>query len=157
MPGDWPEVPASVIERLAGFPVSGEWESVYPLLTSDPGGEPRVCLLSRAELEAEPRRIRCAVRSTRTVANLRRTRVAVLHVVDDTVSWSIRTRVGRVVADDTANGVLAAELLVTAVERDSLGIPLRPMSFLADAALAAVERWQDNAALFARLAAHSRP
>jgi hypothetical protein len=154
MAGDWPEVPAEVIERLTGIPVPGEWESVFPLLTSDPGGEPRVCLMSRAELEAEPRRLRCAVRSTRTSVNLRRTRVAVLQVVDDTVSWSIRTRVGRVVVDD---GGLAAELLVTAVERDSLGIPLRPMGFLADAALAAVERWQDNAALFARLAAHSRP
>ena len=43
------------------------------------------------------------------------------------------------------------------VERDSLGIPLRPMGFLADAALAAVERWHDNAALFARLAARPRP
>ncbi len=150
MAGNGPEVPAEVIERLAGFPVPGAWESAFPLLTSDPGGEPRVCLLSRAELEAEPGLLRCAVRSRRTSANLRRTGVAVLHVVDNTVSWSIRTRVGRVVVDD---GGLAAELLVTAVERDSLGIPLRPMGFLADAALAAVERWPDNAALFARLAA----
>ena len=143
------ELPASVIARLAGFPVPGEWEPVFPLLTADPGGEPRVCLLSRAELDAQPHRLRCAVRSTRTTANLRRTGVAVLQVVDDTISWSIRTRVGRVVSDD---GGLAAELLVTAVERDSLGIPLRPMGFLADAALAALERWDDNAALFARLA-----
>jgi hypothetical protein len=156
MADEWPEVPAEVIGQLVGFPVPGEWEPVFPLLTSDPGGEPRVCLLSRAELEAEPRRLLCAVRSTRTSANLRRTRVAVLQVVDDTVSWSIRTRVGRVVADDTADGGLAAELLVTAVERDSLGIPLRPMGFLADAALAATERWHDNAALLARLVAHSR-
>jgi hypothetical protein len=44
----------------------------------------------------------------------------------------------------------AAEL-VTAVERDPLDIPLRPMSFLADAALAALERRDDNAVLFARL------
>jgi hypothetical protein len=43
-------------------------------------------------------------------------------------------------------------LLVTGVERDTLGIPLRPMTFLADAALAATERWDDNAVLFARLA-----
>ena len=148
MAGDWPELPAAVIERLAGFPVPGEWEPVFPLLTTDPGGEPRVCLMSRAELEAEPRRVRCAVRSRRTSANLRRTRLAVLQVVDDTVSWSIRTRLGRVVVDD---GGLAAELLVTAVERDSLGIPLRPMGFLADGSVAALERWDDNAALFARL------
>jgi hypothetical protein len=154
MAGSWPEVPAEVIERLTGFPVPGDWESVFPLLTSDSGGEPRVCLMSRAELEAEPRRLRCVVRSARTTANLRRTRVAVLQVVDETVSWSIRTRVGRIVVD---GGGLAAELLVTAVERDSLGIPLRPMGFLADAALADLERWHDNAALFARLVALSRP
>jgi hypothetical protein len=142
-------LPAEVLEQFAGTPVAGAWEPVFPLLTSDPGGEPRVCLLSRAEIEAGHSTLRCALRSRRTTANLRRSRVAVLQVVTDTVSWSVRTRVGREVTDD--DGV-AVELLVTGVERDTLGIPLRPMTFLADAALAATERWDDNAVLFARLA-----
>ena len=142
-------LPPEVLEQLSGWPVAGTWELVFPLLTSDPGGEPRVCLMSRAEFDAEPELVRCAMRSRRTAANLHRTGVAVLHVVHGTASWCIRTRVGRVIAED---GVVAAELLVTDVEYDSLGIPLRPMTFLADAALAAIEHWDDNAALFARLA-----
>jgi hypothetical protein len=143
-------LPDEVLEQFAGTPVAGTWEPVFPLLTSDPGGEPRVCLLSRAEIEAGQTTLRCALRSRRTTANLRRSGVAVLQVVTDRVSWSVRTRVGREVADD--GGGVAVELLVTGVERDTLGIPLRPMTFLADAALAATERWDDNAVLFARLA-----
>jgi hypothetical protein len=147
-----PTVPDEVLEQLDGLPVDGMWEPVFPLLTSDPGGETRICLLSRAELEAEPRILRCAIRSRRTSANLQRARVAVLQVVGGSASWSLRTRVGRVVVDD---GGLAAELHITDVERDSLGIPLRPMSFLANAALGVQERWDDNATLFAQLASRA--
>ena len=142
-------LPTEVLQLLAGTPEAGAWEPVFPLLTADPDGLPRVCLLSRAELDAEPAVVRCAIRSRRTTANLRRTGAAVLQVVEGTASWSLRTRVGRTAAD--GHGGFAAELVVTAVERDSLDIPLRPMGFLADAALAALERWDDNAVLFARL------
>jgi hypothetical protein len=145
------EITGLLAGLLDGRPVEGAWEPVFPLLTPDPGGEPRVCLLSRAELEADgeqPGLVRCAVRSRRTSDNLRRAGVAVLLVVDGTDSWSVRTRMGRVVADD---GGLAAELIVTGVERDSLGIPLRPMRFRVDSTLAALERWDDNARLLARL------
>ncbi|MFC4942994.1 hypothetical protein [Pseudonocardia sp. GCM10023141] len=143
-------LPAEVVDQLAGPPVADTWEPVFPLLTVDPGGEPRVCLLSRAELVPRSGAVLCALRSRRTTANLRRTGIAVLQVVTGTVSWSVRTRIGREIAD---LGGLAVELLVTDVERDTLGIPLRPMTCLADAALAATERWDDNAVLFARLAA----
>ena len=143
-------MPGAVLEQLAGIPVAGTWEPAFPLITTDPGGEARICLLSRAELRAEPRVLRCAIRSRRTSANLRRTRLAVVQVVSGDVSWAVRTHVGRVVADD---GGLAAELLVTGVERDSLDVPLRPMTFLVEATLAVRERWNDNAVLFARLSA----
>ena len=142
-------VPDRLLALLVGWPVPDRWEPVFPLLTTDPEGEPRICLLSRAELDATPEVLRCVIRSRRTSANLLRTRVAVLQVVGDDTSWSVRTRVGRTVTDD---GGLGAELIVTGVEADSLGIPLRPMAFLADAALAAAERWDAGAALFTRLA-----
>jgi hypothetical protein len=143
------ELPAEVLRVLVGTPEAGAWEPVFPLLTADPDGLPRICLLSRAELDAGADAVRCAIRSRRTAANLRRAGAAVLQVVDGTASWSVRGRVGRTAED--AHGGFAAELLVTDVERDSLDIPLRPMGFLADAALAALERWDDNAVLFARL------
>lgn len=142
-------LPTEVLGLLAGTPQAGVWEPVFPLLTADPDGLPRICLLSRAELSADADVVRCAIRSRRTTANLRRTGVAVLQVVDPAASWSVRARVGRTAED--AHGGFAAELVVTDVERDSLDIPLRPMGFLADAALAALERWDDNAVLFARL------
>jgi hypothetical protein len=142
-------LPADVLQVLAGTPEPGAWEPVFPLITADPDGAPRICLLSRAELDAGPGVVRCAIRSRRTTANLRRTGTGVLQVVEGTTSWSLRTRVGRTAED--AHGGFAAELVVTAVERDSLGIALRPMGFRADAALAALERWDDNAVLFARL------
>jgi hypothetical protein len=142
-------LPTEVLGLLDGTPVAGTWEPVFPLLTTDPDGLPRICLLSRAELSAGPDLVRCVIRSRRTTANLRRTGVAVLQVVEGTTSWSLRTRVGRTAED--AHGGFGAELVVTDVERDSLGIPLRPMGFLADAALATLERWDDNAVLFARL------
>jgi hypothetical protein len=138
-----------VLALLAGTPVAGTWEPVFPLLTTDTDGAPRICLLSRAEIEAGRGVVRCAIRSRRTTANLRRTRTAVLQVVAGATSWSLRARVGATASD--GNGGFAAELVITGVERDSLGIPLRPMTFLADAALAALERWDDNAVLFARL------
>jgi hypothetical protein len=142
-------LPTDVLRVLAGTPEAGTWEPVFPLLTADPDGLPRICLLSRAEVSADPTVVRCAIRSRRTTANLRRAGVAVLQVVEGAASWSVRTRVGRTAQD--AHGGFAAELVVTDVERDSLDVPLRPMGFLADAALAALERWDDNAVLFARL------
>src|SRR6185437_9496979 len=112
-------LPTEVLQLLAGTPEAGTWEPVFPLLTADPDGLPRVCLLSRAELDAEPAVVRCVIRSRRTTANLRRTGAAVLQVVEGTASWSLLTRVGRTAED--AHGGFAAELVVTAVERDSLG------------------------------------
>lgn len=142
-------LPDEVLALLGGRPAAGEWDPVIPLLTTDVDGVPRVCLLSRAELEADRGAVRCAVRSQRTSANLRRGSPAVLLVVGETTSFSVRARVGRTVHDD---GGLAAELVVTEVESDSFGIPLRSMSFEVDEGLARAERWDDNEALFARLA-----
>jgi hypothetical protein len=143
-------LPDEVSALLDGRPSAGAWDAVFPLLTTDPDGLPRVCLLSRAELDTDRRVLRCAVRSRRTSANLRRRGTAVLLVVGRTTSWSVRCRVGRTVEDD---GGLAAELVVTEVEADTLGIPLRPMGFQVDEGLARAERWDDNEVLFARLAA----
>lgn len=148
-------LPAEIRALLSGAPTTGEWEPVFPLLTVDPAGDPRICLLSRAEIDVDPRSVpgadtvRCAVRGRRTSANLRRTGTAALQVVGADVSWTVRGRVGRTA---TGDGGLGVELIVTDVERDSLDIPLRPMSYLADAALAVIESWDSTAALLARLA-----
>lgn len=46
-------IPPEVVTALAGQPVVGSWESMFPLLTVDGSGFPNVCLLSRAELRAD--------------------------------------------------------------------------------------------------------
>jgi len=141
-------LPDEVHRLLTGLPEAGEWEPVFPLLTTDPDGAPRICLLSRAEFQAAPDAIRVVLRSRRTSANLRRTGVAVLQAVGADTSYAIRVALGRTLSDGSA---LAAELTVTAVEADTLGIPLRPMTYEVDPALAETENWAGNAALFARL------
>lgn len=141
-------LPDEVLRLLTGLPGANRWEPVFSLLTVDPDGAPRICLLSRAELQAEAGTVRVVLRSRRSSANLRRTGLAVLQVVGTETSYAIRMELGRTLTDDAA---LAAELTVTAVEPDSLGIPLRPMTYQADPALAETENWSGNAALFARL------
>jgi hypothetical protein len=141
-------LPDEVTALLDGRPVAGAWEPVVPLLTTDHDGLPRVCLLSRAELDADQDVVRCAVRSRRASANLRRRGPVALLVVGATTSYTVRARVARIVDD---HGGLAAELVVTDIEADTLAIPLRPMSFQVDERLARAERWEDNEALFARL------
>lgn len=141
-------LPREVIDLLAGMPAVDRWEPVFPLLTTDPDGEPRVCLLSGAEIEADRAVVRCAVRSRRTSANLRRSGRALLHVVGQNTSYYVRCRVNQVVAGQDG---LAVAMSVVEVERDTLGIPLQPMRFHASEDLAAAEHWGGNVTLFAQL------
>lgn len=141
-------LPDEVRDQLTGLPEADQWEPAFPLLTTDPDGTPRICLLSRAELRVASGGLLVVVRSRRTSANLRRTGLAVLQAVGAETSYSIRTELGRTLTDDSA---LAAELTITSVEEDSLGIPLRPMTYQADPALAETENWSGNAILFTRL------
>lgn len=143
-------LPDEVHRLLTGLPEDGEWEPVFPLLTTDPDGAPRICLLSRAELRPGPDTLHVVLRGRRASENLRRTGVAVLQAVGADTSYAIRVALGRTLTGESA---LAAELTITAVEADSLGIPLRPMTYQVDPSLAEAENWTGNAALFARLAA----
>lgn len=141
-------LPGEVLDLLAGRPGTDRWEPVFPLLTADADGTPRVCLLSRAEVEAEPETLRVVLRSRRTSANLRRTGIAVLQAVGADTSYTIRAELRRTITDDNA---LAAALTIIDVEHDSLGIPLSPMTYQADPTLAETESWAGNATLLTRL------
>jgi hypothetical protein len=57
--------------------------------------------------------------------------------------------------DGSGRAGFAAELRITGLEPDSLGIPLRPMGFQGDELLAELERWGDNAVLLDRLSPRS--
>jgi hypothetical protein len=159
-----PVLPPEVRALLAGQPDDSAWEPVAHLLTTDDDGFPRVCLLSRAELTAgEPTAdelaagadtVSCVVRARHTIANLRRTGQGLLAVAGGEAAYYVRLSVLATLAEAEAEGRrLAATFAVVAVEQDTLGVPLRPMTFRASAALRSYERWDENRALLERVAA----
>jgi predicted pyridoxine 5'-phosphate oxidase superfamily flavin-nucleotide-binding protein len=163
-----PVLPPEVRALLAGQPDDSAWEPVAHLLTTDDDGFPRVCLLSRAELTAgEPTAdelaagadtVSCVVRARHTIANLRRTGQGLLAVAGGEAAYYVRLRVLATLAEAEAEAEaegrrLAATFAVVAVEQDTLGVPLRPMTFRTSAALRSYERWDENRALLERVAA----
>jgi hypothetical protein len=159
-----PVLPPEVRALLAGQPDDSAWEPVAHLLTTDDDGFPRVCLLSRAELTAGELAagelaagadtVSCVVRARHTIANLRRTGQGLLAVAGGEAAYYVRLSVLATLAEAEAEGRrLAATFAVVAVEQDTLGVPLRPMTFRASAALRSYERWDENRALLERVAA----
>jgi hypothetical protein len=158
-----PVLPPEVRALLAGQPDDSAWEPVAHLLTTDDDGFPRVCLLSRAELAADELAagadtVSCVVRARHTIANLRRTGQGLLAVAGGEAAYYVRLSVLATLAEAEAEAEaegrrLAATFAVVAVEQDTLGVPLRPMTFRASAALRSYERWDENRALLERVAA----
>jgi hypothetical protein len=145
-------VPPGVAALLAGTPEDGAWEAVLPLLTVDPDGYPRVCLLSRAEVEVAGDALRCVVRSRRTTANLRRDGRALLLAVDGVSAHYLHLSLRREAAGADDRAALAVEFAVAAAEEDSRDTPLRPMTFLAGAAVREADRTDRNPGILSRLA-----
>ena len=143
-------LPPEVRALLAGQPDDSAWEPVAHLLTTDDDGFPRVCLLSRAELAAGADTVSCVVRARHTIANLRRTGQGLLAVAGGEAAYYVRLRV---LATLEEGHRLAATFAVVATEQDTLGVPLRPMTFRASAALRSYERWDENRALLERVVA----
>jgi hypothetical protein len=144
-------VPPGVAALLAGTPSDGRWEAVLPLLTVDPDGYPRVCLLSRAEVEPAGDAVRCVVRSRRTTANLLRDGRALLLAVDGVSAHYLRLALRRSVAGPDDPAALAVEFAVLSHEEDSRDTPLRPMTFLAGEAVREADHTDRNPTILSRL------
>jgi hypothetical protein len=142
-------IPAEVVTALAGLPVPGVSEQALPLLTVDADGFPRVCLLSRAEVDADADEVRVAIASTRTRANLERDGRACLVVVVGTTAHYVKLRVTRAL---DVEGRFGAALALVAHQADSLGIPLEPITYTPTAALGELERWDLSARTLAAVA-----
>lgn len=150
-------LPVEVAELAAGTTADDEWEVVLPLLTVDEDGFPRVCQLSRAEVDIDGATVRCVVHGRRTTANLLRDRRAVLVAVHNVTTYYVRLNVRRAVNDEEGPPGLAVEFDVDRVEEDSRQTPLRPMTFLAGALVRAQDRTDDARALLDRLAGGGEP
>jgi hypothetical protein len=146
-------LPAEVAQLLAGEPAEDAWEAAAQLLTTDADGYPRMCLLSRAELEADRDTVRCALRARRTIANLRRDGQGLLVVVGAQSAHYIRLRV-RIIIEGSGDegGGIGVAFGVEAAEEDTLGIPLRPLMFRATSFVREQERWAGIRLLLRRLA-----
>ena len=141
-------IPPAVVEQLTGLPVPGRQEAALPFLTVDDEGFPHVCLLSRAEVEADAGEVRAVLASRRTRANLARDGRACLVVVEGTTAHSLKLVLVRSHAVD---GRLAAAFSLADHRADSLGIPLTPLGYLPTEDLSDLERWDLSARGLAEL------
>jgi hypothetical protein len=140
-------VPPEIVAALAGRPEIGSWEPMFPLLTVDEAGFPHVCLLSRAELEADENHVYAALASPTTVSNLSRRPAATLMVIGDESAHYAKLR-----AVHTSASVPAAVIFaVVSSVRDSLAIPLGSPRYLVMSSLPVTEAWAQSAELLSSL------
>ncbi len=141
-------IPSEVIEQLNGLPVPGQHEAAFPLLTVDDEGFPHVCLLSRAELEADAGEVRVVIASRRTRANLERNGHACLLVVEGTTAHYVKLTLDRAHAVEDR---IAIAFSPADHRADSLGISLTPIGYVPTDDLSGLERWDLSARGLAEL------
>lgn len=135
-------IPASVLGQLREERRIGDAEPMLPLLTVDPDGFPRVCMLSRGELWPEGDDLVVVLAARRASANLERSRRATLLVVEE--KQLVYVRLAASGARRAESGVLVARLVAEGVEEDGVGVPLHPMTFTSTQDLAAREHVDQN-------------
>lgn len=126
------------------------WELVLYLLTDDEDHFPRVCLLSKVELDMPGDAIlNCVVRSAHTSSNLQRLGKATLVVAFEASVFYLKMEVSKIlVAED---GLLVVSFAVLAEKKDSFDVPIRPMQFLASAGVREIENWEETRLLLDQL------
>jgi hypothetical protein len=144
-------VPEDFARILEGNARIGGQEQVFPFLTVDEPGFPHVTLLSRAELDVDPSRtaVLVVVAGQGVRENLRRRGAATLIAVHGTVVHSVKLA-ARLLRED--GPLLGGVFQIEQHKRDSVGIDITPMSFLATKQVEQLERWDQHARLLALLA-----
>jgi len=136
------KIPEDLASILQGGAVLDSEEQAFVFLTVDAAGFPHPALLSRAELGVSNDRVLAVVASVRTQNNLRRDGRAGLVAVEGTVAHYAKLRVVSSVEDA---GVLGGCFELIEHKRDSLAIPLAPITFRATQDIARLERWELSA------------
>ena len=140
-------VPSEIVAALAGSPEVASWEPMFPLLTVDDSGFPHVCLLSRAELQADAQHVYAVLASPTTVSNLRQRPAATLLVVLADSACYLKVRPVHI--GPSAPAEVVFEVITSA--RDSLAIPLKAPQYLVARSLPAAEAWERSAELLTGL------
>ena len=143
-------VPSEIQDELSGEPAVGSTdEPAYLLLTTDAGGAPYVCMLSRAQLAAGDDTIMAVVHSAGTAANLQRSGVACLVVVAAGAAFYCTLTVTRQESADHLNGY-AFEL--RDCKRDEVpGAHVRGLRYTVTEEMPTVEDWATTRRLLAAL------
>ena len=148
------EAAARLAPLVAGDVAIGQEEQVFALLSVDPDGSPRSCALSRTEIAVDGTAVHVVLHARRTTANIERAGRATLIAYDGDDIVALRLVLATTVADA---GLFAARLDIVDAETDSLGIPLRPASFVPTDALSVQEHWDRTRAALARLVSDAEP
>lgn len=142
------QVPDAVVTALAGRPTIDGWDTMFSFLTVDAAGFPHVCVLSRAELDADTERIFAVIAGPTTIRNLLERETATLVVVTDTATTVTKLRLEKPVSDGPWLGAI---LRVDSAKSDTLGVPQQPPRYLAAEAIAHEEQWERSERLLAFL------
>jgi hypothetical protein len=123
-------------------------DEAIPLITVDPALFPHVCLLSRAQLDADDAEILAAIHSHHTREHLARTHTAGMIVVVDDSAHYVKLAVDRHISFDKVHGYA---FRVVGHKMDRTGEALVGMQFFVSSQLPIWEDWETSGAVLTRL------
>jgi hypothetical protein len=143
------QIPTSVVDTLTGYPEVGVPDAIIPLLTVDEGGHPHVCLLSRAELDADTNHVYAVVASPVSRSNIIRDRRATLIIFTAKSAYYAKLDAATVEEDDHLLGVVFS--LHSFKEDGDETFHMEPPRYLPTDAIALMEHWDLSRSFLRRL------
>lgn len=142
-------IPTSIVEALIGYPEVGVSDVIIPLITVDEAGYPHVCLLSRAELNADTNHIYAVVASTVSRANIWRDRRATLIIFTVRTAYYCKLDAAVLRDDGDLLGVVFTILLIK--EDGDESFHMEAPRYLPTDAIASKEHWARSRSLLHEL------
>ena len=133
-------LPTSFVDALIGYPEIGVPDIMIPLLTVDEESYPHVCLLSRAELDADMNHIYAVVASSVTKSNILRDRRATLIVFTPRTAYYSKLDAALTKEDGHLLGVVFA--LHSIKEDGDESFHMDVPRYLPTEAIALMEQWE---------------
>ena len=132
-------LPKSIVDALIGYPEVGVSDIMIPLLTVDEAGYPHVCLLSRAELDADTNHIYAVIASPVSKSNILRDRQATLIVFAASAAYYSKLDATLIKEDDHLLGVVFT--LHSIKEDGDESFNMEAPRYLPTDAIASMEHW----------------
>ncbi|HUZ40378.1 MAG TPA: hypothetical protein VMU68_03170 [Acidimicrobiales bacterium] len=142
-------LPRSIVDTLTGYPEVGVPDIMIPLLTVDERGYPHVCLLSRAELNADTNHIYAVVASSVSKSNILRDRRATLIVFTRSAAYYSKLDAALLKEDGHLLGVVFT--LHSIKEDGDESFHMEVPRYLPTEAIALMEHWEQSRSLLGEL------